>query len=677
MVRSKRTFMCMVTLIGVVSSVALGRLPGTLNFQNLTGSRINQTVAETASNEKEVDFGDFDKDGDLDVLVANGYSDFGQRRNKLYRNDAGVFNEVSGSSIVTDFVNTDVSRNGFFQDYDGDTWLDFIIVNDDNTGGDAGRTKVFMNQHPGGVFSSFLEDGNARLGPGTGGAACSGVSVDIDNDGDFDLYVGNYPGPSQDTMYTNSGSGFFTDVTSTQVPADGDYTVDVASGDMNGDGKVDILVANWGTNYIYYNNNGGGSGPGDYRYSGSADSLGSSGANENSMESGDFNGDGMMDFYWANAPGGDKIYINTGNTGGQANFSTITPSDYLSNTSTTRKATVEDLNLDGRPDLFVMVESGRPVVLRNTSVNGNTSFVDWTPGDVFPSGTSHAGWHAAAFNADTSDNYPDLFIGAWVNDRLFQNVDSNEVNEVDIGGVLPSIHNTDPVVVSGSIDGSDYVLEVLARSPGATPGPPGGRVVAAGAGQDTYSVPGVPTAAILSVVLNGCSDFSLEVLDGATPIATSDRGGLGIEEALQVTTPSGTISIRVTLVEACVAGGCTGDIDCVALDDACAIGVCNLGTGVCEQDVVTPTGSTCRAAANDCDTAEICDGINPTCPADVCAATLTTCDFGGLPGVCDGNCTCIAADGIPTVSEWGLAIMTLLFLSAGTIVYRRRRPIAA
>ena len=240
--------LCAAILLVVTRVPAGDQLPGTLNFENVTSKRVQQTVGEIASNEKEVGFGDFDNDGDLDVVVANAHSDFGQRRNKLYRNDDGVFNEVSGNPAIPGFSGTDVSRNAFFRDYDGDGWLDIIIVNDNNTGGDPGRTKIYINQHPGGTFSHYTEEGLKRLGDGTGGAACSGVSIDADMDGDWDLYVGNYPGPSQDTMYFNQNKnpGFFTQVTGTHVPGDNDYTVDVSSADMNGDGRLDLLISKRG-----------------------------------------------------------------------------------------------------------------------------------------------------------------------------------------------------------------------------------------------------------------------------------------------------------------------------------------------------------------------------------------------------------------------------------------------
>ncbi len=141
------------------SALAEGQLPGTLNFQNVTSSRINQTVPEVPSNEKEVEYGDFDNDGDLDVVIANAHSDFGMRRNKLYRNDNGVFNEISGAPAIPGFSDTDVSRNAFLRDYDGDGWLDIIIVNDGNSGGNVGRTKLYLNRQQDGRFSHLEEVG--------------------------------------------------------------------------------------------------------------------------------------------------------------------------------------------------------------------------------------------------------------------------------------------------------------------------------------------------------------------------------------------------------------------------------------------------------------------------------------------------------------------------------------
>jgi hypothetical protein len=530
------------SFLACVPPASAGSLNGTLDFRNVTAARIHQTVAEVQSNEKEVEYGDFDNDGDLDVVIANAYSDFGTRKNKLYRNDDGVFNEISGGPAIPGFTTADVARNAFFRDYDLDGWLDIIIVCDANTAGDGGRTKIYMNQHPGGAFASFNEEGLVRLGASTGGAACGGNSIDADMDGDWDLYVGNYPGPSQDTMYFNNGAGFFASVTGNNVPVDSDYTVDVASADLNGDGRLDLLVSNTsGGDKVSYNNKLlAGSGTGDFSYPGSVQVLGAP-SGENAMEPGDFDNDGDQDIYWSNRVGAaDRVYRNQGNdAAGAATFTELSnlPASVL--TVTSRKATVSDLDGDGRLDVFVMKEAGvssRPTVLRNVTVNGAIQFVDWSPAPAFPSNATHMGWHAAAFDGD-GDGDRDIFLGGWTNDHFFENVTNKPYQEAELsGGVIPQLYNGDPAAVVGS----------------------------AGANvSDTYTVESLTASAFLSAVLNGADDYRLDLLDGSgNLLSVTNRGGAGVEEATQydpVTMPA-TVRVRVTVL-ACanpysIAGDC-------------------------------------------------------------------------------------------------------------------------
>jgi hypothetical protein len=506
-------------------------------------------VPESSPNEKHVDVGDFDNDGDLDVVIAVAYSDFGIRDNKLYRNDAGDFWEISNQVPLV--LNGDVARNAFFRDYNGDGWLDILVVCDNNTAGDGGRTKIWINQHSGGVHTGWVEDGLARLGSSTGGAACSAFSTDNDGDGDIDLYVGNYPGPSQDTMYFNDGNGFFTNMTATHVPADGDYTVDVSSADLNGDGMLDMLIANGfnNGNWVYYNNNqGAGSGEGDYRYAGSQQAFGLA-ASETAREPGDFDNDGDVDFYWSNRTGSnDRVLVNTGNqvATNQVIWSESSNLPFSVTSVTSRKATVADLNADGRRDVFVMKEQGassRPTVLRNTTVTRDLiQFVDWTPAPAFPAGSLHMGWQAAAFDA-AGDGDLDILLGGWANDHLFENVAETELAEGDlVGGVIPGVFNASPVAVAGS---------------------------AAVKETDTYFVNGIVGAnSFISIVLNGPLDYILVVEDsGGNPLNTIDRGGPGVEEAVQMTVPGGIAQIHVQAVDCRVA---------YDLDTDCEVGITDL-----------------------------------------------------------------------------------------------------
>ncbi|MEE8155288.1 MAG: VCBS repeat-containing protein [Phycisphaerales bacterium] len=504
----------------IVSRASAGdQLPGSLNFANVTADRIVQTVQESVSNEKEVEFGDFDNDGDLDVVIANAHSDFGQRRNKLYRNDDGVFNEISGDPIIPEFASTDVSRNAFLRDYDGDGWLDIWIINDGNTGGLPGLDKVYFNVQSGGELDHFQ-----LVTIGATGASCGGVSIDADLDGDFDVFIGNYTNSTQNRLFDNT-AGIFTDVTAKMVPPATDYTIDISTADINGDGTMDILVSNWGNNKLYYNNRMDlGSQDGDYSYPGSVKILGNASTNENAMEPGDFDSDGVMDIYWTDLVGaGDRILNGTVNEDGTVDYVTIGNLPASVATRIARKPTVFDLNGDGRVDVFVGGHTTRPTILRNTTVNGNITFVDWTPGDEFPNGNVHRGWHAAAFDSN-NDGDIDIFLGGWTNDHLFENVPANEVDENDLDGFLPPVYNTDPVAVLGHSE--DGEIDIY---------------VAAGIGDDSF----------ISVVLNGPDDYLLEVLDvDDVLLGDSDRGGLGVEEVMQVTIPTaGTYKVRVTVNE--------------------------------------------------------------------------------------------------------------------------------
>ncbi len=569
------------------------QLPGTLNFENQTASRINQTVGEDAGeNVKEVEAGDIDNDGDLDVAIAAAGGVFGNRKNKLYRNDDGVFNEISGAPVIPGFTELDLSRHVFIRDYDADGWKDIVVVNDDLGGG--GHVKFYRSLHPSGfepwTQQWFVEEGLERGLDFQ--ASCGGVSVDVDGDGDYDVWSGNYPGPSQDSLFLNDGTGNFLPylpVITTHVPVDGDYTIDVGAGDMNGDGKIDLLISNHSPNYIYYNNllDQGEDGDGDYRYgpsgTGGKQNLGTSGA-DGAMEPGDFNNDGMMDFYWTNKVGaaGDRILVNTGNdANGKATFQEVLPPPYAT-FGNGNKISVADLNQDGRIDVVVGVISGRPAVLRNTSVNGVVSFVDWTPAPAFPSGSTHRADFAGLFDTN-GDGDVDIFLGGRHNDHLFENVPATELDEADLGsgsgGGLGSIWNASPRAIVGR---------------------------AASGEADLYTVDSIGTNSLISVVLNGPDDYRLEVLNASDVVqATSDRGGAGIEEALQQQiTVFGDYKIRVTVLGC---GATAGDVD-----------------GNCTVDVT--------------DLVQVISawGENPGHPADF-----------------DGNGVVDVSDLISTISAWG------------------------
>ncbi len=94
-------------------------------------------------------------------------------------------------------------------------------------------------------------------------------------------------------------------------------------------------------------------------------------------------------------------------------------------------------------------------------------------------------------------------------------------------------------------------------------------------------------------------------------------------------------------------------------------------------------GNGTTEGGEECDdgNAEAGDGCRPDCTAEVCGDGIQDagedCDDGNTNGGDTCSSTCTTLEAIPTVSEWGLIIMGLLFLSLGTVVLRRNQSVLA
>ena len=187
-------------------------------------------------------WGDYDNDGDLDLYAANYYSG----ANKLYRNDGGGTFVDATTSPLND---TNEGLAVAWGDYDNDGDLDLYLV---NNGQD---NKLFRNDG-GGAFSDVTS------GDLVGGGYDFGWTWgDYDNDGDLDLYVST--GYCCNMLLRNDGGGTFTDDTTGPLGDATAYSIGTAFADYDGDGDLDIYVANAGTydysslfrNLLGYENN--------------------------------------------------------------------------------------------------------------------------------------------------------------------------------------------------------------------------------------------------------------------------------------------------------------------------------------------------------------------------------------------------------------------------------------
>lgn len=243
-----------------------------------SGSFVNDGGAS-----RSVNFIDYDNDGDLDLYVSNGKR-FGQR-SFLYQNNSGTFTRIFNTGPVNDSLPFDGSswadfNNDGFLDFCTVTWYDSVSVLYTNNGNGTftflGNSPVVTNRGFSETCSwgDYDEDGlidliitnsrasNSRnrmyknLGSGnfvsidTGavfndaGLLSRGANwVDIDNDGDIDLFIANESGAA-DYMYKNNGGGYFTKVTGIPPTTSGGISWSSSWGDYDNDGDLDLFVTN-------------------------------------------------------------------------------------------------------------------------------------------------------------------------------------------------------------------------------------------------------------------------------------------------------------------------------------------------------------------------------------------------------------------------------------------------
>ncbi|RAK64052.1 FG-GAP-like repeat-containing protein [Hymenobacter edaphi] len=206
------------------------------------------TGAEVAVNvPAHVGLADIDGDGDLDLLVVNGiYSAAASGSVSIRLNDGtGQFAAPAANAVVP-------AGNGPYSlvvgDVDNDGDLDLLVPNDGASYGN-GTVSVRLNTGAG-VFAAPTPGAEVPLFPGVDDA----VAGDVDNDGDLDLLAVNYGGPTSVGSLVgfrlNNGAGQFTAPGASASITVGRGPRSLALGDIDGDGDLDLLVANTGVGTV-------------------------------------------------------------------------------------------------------------------------------------------------------------------------------------------------------------------------------------------------------------------------------------------------------------------------------------------------------------------------------------------------------------------------------------------
>ncbi|MEZ4860815.1 MAG: FG-GAP-like repeat-containing protein [Caldilineaceae bacterium] len=314
-----------------------------------------------------MDWGDYDKDGDLDVVVL-GSPDGVARQSRIYRNDGNNLFTALGVTLIDLYDGA-----ADWGDYDKDGDLDLLL-----SGSSAGGPTTRLYRNDG---NSLFSEVPVAL---TGLAQSSVAWADYDNDGDLDLVVaGTADDASGSTrLYRNDGANLFTLVNAGLV---GIYRGAVAWADADGDGDLDLLLTGTtdgatGVSRLYRNDGG--------HFTDLALSLPS--LYDSAVAWGDYDSDGDPDFLLLGTSDGSSRFTTLYRNDGANLFSAVT-----TNITGLSQGSVAwgDYDNDNRLDLLLTgTANGATPVTKLLNNRGLSGFVDapWTIDNAFHGAVS---WH--------------------------------------------------------------------------------------------------------------------------------------------------------------------------------------------------------------------------------------------------------------------------------------------
>lgn len=335
---------------------------GQFSFVNIGGS------ANVAPTRRGIATGDYDKDGDDDLFLADAYA--------LYRNNGnGTFTNVSPAAGLT--AGDALGQAAAWGDVDGDGDVDLYVVN-------AGSDRLYRN-NGNGTFT----DVSADAGISDEAVGHAAAWVDVSGDGQLDLYVVN---DGQDALYINQMGMLSKTAPAMNGTAESANGRGIAVGDYNNDGRPDLFIANEGESALYRNNGAG-------LFTNVTAMVGIQALNARAATWLDYDGDGDQDLFVVTATT-DALYRNNGD----GSFTDVTVAAGLMDMAAGIAVAVADYDRDNDADLFV-ANDGQDFLYRN---NGNGTFNEVAP---FSGMTDMAAGGAAAWLDVTGDGLADLFVG--------------------------------------------------------------------------------------------------------------------------------------------------------------------------------------------------------------------------------------------------------------------------
>jgi hypothetical protein len=413
-----------------------------ITYTNQTSTRLiaDTGIGATDPEEKDFTYGDYDHDGDIDLVSVRKqpFTTSGRKRAVLYMNEGiadgqaldGVLVDRTGlyATAATDggqgFLDLCANRDVASTDVNSDGWLDLVTAPTYGQGlaKTISHPRIYINLGEiDGVWQGFKYE-EPRF-PNLGGAPnfCGVGAGDVNGDKAPDLYFVDYdnvtPSPFDDRLMINDGNGNFTDQSTARMTATmltSAFGISAEIVDMNGDGWLDVVKNENGPTKTHYNAGNGFFTVMQNTYGGASYFASTH----------DLNQDGKLDIVVSD-DGIDRYLLNTGTPGpGQATFTQMSfPASSSGFGSSSRYA---DLNQDGKVDVLIAdVDVDAPGctrqlrMYRNLGNLPNVTLTEQGSGGIPVAQLT--GTHDIAPIDLNQDNYPDLVIGrcnsisVWIN----------------------------------------------------------------------------------------------------------------------------------------------------------------------------------------------------------------------------------------------------------------------
>ncbi len=387
-----------VDTVDVVGYFSNGGLPPTAFnvyfYQSVPASTFdNQQTFATGPSPFAVVSADFNGDGIGDVATANA----------LDNTVSVLLNTTAPGAITPDFSAEQAFTVGALPfwliaaDLDGDGRPDIITANvNDNS------VSVLLNTTAVGAADvSFAEHQDFLAGA----APFAVVATDVNGDGKLDLVVANRDAGTLSVLINTTASGDPTvSFAPQQVFAAGSTPNSIAAADINGDGKPDLVIANRDSNAasVLLNTTPDGAAVATF----AALQSFPAGATPYSIAAPDVNGDGKPDMIIANWDDGTaSVLLNTTATGDVV--ASFAPQQVFDSGASPFSISSSDINGDGRPDLLIAnTGDGLASVLLDTTPAG-AAVASFAPRQVFAAGD---GPHAIVAFEVNGDGSPDLAV---------------------------------------------------------------------------------------------------------------------------------------------------------------------------------------------------------------------------------------------------------------------------